>query len=147
MTSKRVSVAVGNRRLLKLADFLEKLPPKRFDYSVVIADDWMGKKDFSCGTTACAIGWAAAMPEFQKLGLRPVVDDNGFHQVKFGKGRHRDSFDSARRFFGLEKPAEFAEHSEADYLFDPFYSGLGDDVSAKRVATHIRKFVKARQSR
>lgn len=57
-------------RLLKLAAFLEQLDPKRFNYRRWVGDDWKGAQDLSCGTTACALGWAATMPEFQELGLR-----------------------------------------------------------------------------
>jgi hypothetical protein len=35
-----VSVAVGNRRLLALADLLAKLPRTRFDYN-----DWVGTQN------------------------------------------------------------------------------------------------------
>ncbi len=57
-------------RLLLLADFLDKLPPERFNYAAWVGHDWKEMEDLSCGTTACALGWAATMPEFRKLGLR-----------------------------------------------------------------------------
>lgn len=58
------------RRLLKLADFLETIPETRFDLRTWVGDSWKGKQDLSCGTTACALGWACTMPEFRKLGVR-----------------------------------------------------------------------------
>ena len=56
-------------RLLRLADFLDALLPGRFDFGKWVGDDWKGAADLSCGTTACGLGWATAMPEFQALGL------------------------------------------------------------------------------
>ena len=46
-------------RLLTLADFLETVPPEQFSMNV-----------WSCNTAACACGWAARIPEFQKAGFR-----------------------------------------------------------------------------
>lgn len=123
-----VSIAVGNKRLLKLAAFLRTVPRRRFDYSTWIGEDWKGAQDLSCGTTACAMGWAATMPEFRRLGLRldegvPSLDGNG------------DGFDAAQELFGLEL-------SESIDLFAP------DDGEAnatpKQVAKKIEQFVKAR---
>jgi hypothetical protein len=65
-----VSAQEGRRLLLLLADFLDKLDPARFDYTDWVGDSWEGKQDLSCGTTACAMGWACTMPEFRALGLR-----------------------------------------------------------------------------
>ena len=58
--------------LLELADFLKELPPERFDYESWVGRDWQGAPDLSCGTTACAAGWATTLPSFQKLGLQLV---------------------------------------------------------------------------
>lgn len=71
-----VDFETGNKRLLKLADFLEKLHAdkkrrKQFDYTNWVNRAlWKGKADLSCGTTACALGWATTIPEFRKAGLR-----------------------------------------------------------------------------
>jgi hypothetical protein len=70
-----ISIEESNRRLLLLADFLEKLPPERFNYGEWVGKDWGGKQDLSCGTTACALGWACTMPEFQALGLKFRSDE------------------------------------------------------------------------
>lgn len=43
--------------LLQLADLLETVEPKRFDYS-----RWF-RNDAKCGTVACALGWACTLPE------------------------------------------------------------------------------------
>lgn len=67
------TVRVGNRRLLVLAAFLRKLPRKRFDYGAWVGEGWRGAQDLSCGTTGCALGWAATMPIFRRLGLHLEV--------------------------------------------------------------------------
>jgi hypothetical protein len=138
---------MNKRRLLRLAAFLEELPPKRFDYSVWVGFDWKGAKDLSCGTTACALGWATTIPSF---GLR--LQDHG--DVIVVRLRHPSSPRPPRRCdidpsiwaamvaFGLSQ-------NEAEYLFLPanlgFWkhsSGLPATSSPKRVAKHIRDFVK-----
>lgn len=76
--------ALAKRRLTKLIVFMEKLPRKaaaHFDMTSWCdhkGDDHehdgkkvLTRKDlFNCGMTACAGGWAATMPYFQRLGLR-----------------------------------------------------------------------------
>lgn len=67
-------IAVGNRRLLKLAAFLEALPKHLFNYCW-FCNSWnvtnlSPEKATACGTTACALGWATAIPSFRKLGLK-----------------------------------------------------------------------------
>ena len=83
------------RRLTKLADYMDSLPPearKHFHMS-----DWFKHDGLhplrgkiltrrhmnDCGTTACALGWAATMPAFQKLGLTynlVGIPWQGFHE-------------------------------------------------------------------
>lgn len=54
--------------LAKLSALLKTVPPERFYYGSWVGDDWAGRQDLSCGTTACALGWATQIPEF-KLSL------------------------------------------------------------------------------
>ena len=57
-------------RLLLLADKLDQLPPGRFDYRRWVANDWDGSSKLeSCGSMACALGWATTIPELQEAGL------------------------------------------------------------------------------
>ena len=132
------------RRLLRLAAFLEKLPRKRFDYGNWVGDDWKGKPDLSCGTTACALGWATAMPEFRRLGLVMVqeLNDEGVSVTGYValKGiRYSNEYDAACEVFGME-------HDDIDRVFMPgdayTCSGLPLSATPKQVARHIRKFVK-----
>lgn len=101
MSRKPVSLAVGNRRLVKLAAFLEKLPRNRFDYSRFIGADWEGGQNLECGTTACALGWAATMPEFRRLGVR--LDTANYAPVIYATGGSIREIDTevAETIFGV----------------------------------------------
>lgn len=143
------SIEEGNRRLLVLADFLDTLPPERFDYNRWVGCDWAGRPDLSCGTTACALGWACAMPEFQALGVKmvkseeetyvltPFFEINGVKQ-SYGYGPDNTS----QYLFGLS----YRDH---EYLFtpaEPDEDGNGGEYEAvpQHVANKIRTFVSGR---
>lgn len=158
--------AVTVRRLLVLARFLEKLPPKRFDFEHWVGHGWKGAQDLSCGTTACALGWAATMPYFRRLGLRltgikarevgELGQDvetyvrsgivNPTLGVQGGDYNVYDaSLEAAMVTFGLQ-------HHEAHFVFCPnqgywdkkggqSYESPRGNATAKEVAAHIRRFV------
>lgn len=120
---------VHAKRLLKLADFLEKLPRKRFDYATWVGDTWDGTplQSESCGTTACALGWAATMPLFRRLGasLKKYTDyEGGFVCFKGRSRMHCFLFTGGAGKYG-ETP-------------------MPDSVTPKQAAKHIRNFVAAR---
>ena len=160
-------------RLIHLANFLERLPPEKFDFGHwVDTTTYEGKEDFSCGTTGCALGWATTLPMFRALGLRlrevprrisrqfvpALVDD----VLDPEEGASFDAVGNATNFiFGLTR-------GETEWLFMPTGDErddenetepedlLGDDdvgddgrlsrrASSKRVAQHIREFIEARQ--
>ena len=159
MTTK-AQIKKGNERLLELAEFLEALPPKRFDYNEWAGTDWKGAQDLSCGTTACALGWATAIPKFRKLGLvlmRYTVEGLPF---PLDKVTDETGTDAAKRIFALTR-------QEAEYLFVPIETNSRDwmgwrndyatelpkaappkgNASAKTVAKHIRRFVADRDGK
>lgn len=93
-------------RCLTLANFLDELPMEKWNFDTWVGGQWQGNPDLSCGTTACAFGWAATIPEFQALGLRlqpsnsgvggfPTVDDDLFQSSHYAPPR------AARVIFGL----------------------------------------------
>ena len=136
---------IYRERLLKLADFLDKLPEQRFDYSRWVGASWQGDQSLSCGTTACALGWACTMPEFQELGLRLVKEPGHLAYPARGgdEGGVTSTDRAAEHVFGLTG-------SETTFLFRPAAADLcpeewgeapGDTASAKEVAEHIRRFV------
>lgn len=122
----------SNRRLLKLADFLEKLPRKRFDYGTWVGEDWAGKQDLSCGTTACAVGWACTIPAFRRAGLKLAKTSFETGTPTFGEVT---SFKAAAEFFELNM-------RDVDHLFNPIASHIDEfNATPKYVAKKIRKFV------
>jgi hypothetical protein len=70
-------------------------------------DDLNEKKPISCGTTACAFGFACFLPAFKKLGLKY---DRKAKEPVF-KGQY--GFDAAKKFFDLEL-------SQVMWLFSPY---------------------------
>lgn len=130
--------AIGKRRLLKLAEFLEtaKIPRKRFDMSTwaeaqgdsCVADVQL--KD--CGTAACACGWATTIPSFRKAGFRLVYDPDSpdLPDLQFGEDKE---FAAVEAFFNLEE-------CDATSLFraEAYEEGR---ATPKRVAKRIRSFV------
>lgn len=142
---------VYKRRLLRLAELLEKLPPHRFDFGHWAGTDWEGAANLSCGTTACALGWATSIPAFRRLGLH-LYDRGGRPWVGIGDDTKETSPQHAGWVvFGLDE-------TEFNFLFVPWgdqaYSEEGDDIrrrfkrpspdrssTAKEVAKNIRWFV------
>lgn len=132
---------VGKRRLLKLADFLEKLPPQKFnlnnwcvkDYKLSNTNEWdsiiviRGK----CGSTACALGYCPVV--FPKSGFKL---SNDLHWTPEYCGLEGTA--AAEQFFDLLE-------SESVSLFMP-ESYREDHKGPKSVAKKIRALVKRYES-
>lgn len=130
-------MAVTRSRLTKLAELLEKLPRKRFNYGHWVGDDWKGKPDLSCGTTACALGWATTIPAFRRLGLH--LSGSAVRLRPY----YLEGVLAAQKVFLLS-------YDEASYLFHPDMMLSADlcmppapssDTTPKQVARHIRRFL------
>lgn len=137
------------KRLLALAKFLMGVPDTQFDLETWRKNDDYLNDDYtivgdrtrgyqitsypSCRTTMCAVGWGCAMPEFQKLGLRMMVNVDEFTSF-YPKFKDFTGFDAVSEFFDISERA-------AKYLFDIESYDYGEPTSAKYVATRIRKFV------
>ena len=99
-----MSSDAGIQRLLMLADFLETVPEKKFDINVWRRDknSWDisdGNLITECGTVACAVGWACALPEFQKMGL--WYDLYPIYQIP-GTEMKYEAWDAIQQFFDLD---------------------------------------------
>lgn len=128
-------------RLLRLADLVEE-HEDRFDWSMWVGDDWEGKADLSCGTTACAMGWATTVPSLRREGLH--LDKQGFPMMR--NGEH------PRVLFGLT-------HEEYKAIFQGFTPVMADvpfyldpsrpmqKVTAKEWAKACRDFVAEKSRR
>jgi hypothetical protein len=126
---------MNKRRLLKLADFLETVPRKRFDFTSWVGENWKGDRELSCGTTACALGWATTMPLFRGLGLRLAKSRWGPYVTLGNMRKDKSSMIAAERVFDIS-------YGDAEYLFVPGFSKLGHSATPKMVARQIRQFVK-----
>lgn len=104
--------ATGKRRLLKLADFLEKLPPRKFAMRTWATAAKEGRP--SCGTAACALGWATAIPAFYKAGLYlHPTPERLFHQYEPRIGRRRQ-ISAGAFFFKLSRKQALELFAPAD---------------------------------
>lgn len=131
-----MNLVTSNRRLLKLASFLRELPRNRFNYSRWVDANWQGKADLSCGTSACALGWATTMPTFRRLGLRlKQYSGGGYVLMKKGDGETIGSIPAASEVFGIT-------WDQATHLFIP---AEGEErATPKQVAKKIERFVAGR---
>ncbi len=130
--------ATGKRRLLKLADFLAKLPrssAKAFDMSTLSEVPKDGRP--ACGTSACALGWATAVPSFRKAGLH-LTRGGG---VRLKGTRTKWYIEVAMGFFDLE-------YNEARHLFSMREKpSESEGATARRAAVkRIRDLVKEKEN-
>lgn len=160
--AKIVQSREQRRRLIRLAMLLENLPPGRFDYGKWVDNEvWQGNPDLSCGTSACAIGWATTMPEVRACGVRLLsnqvkhLSGGGlYRQVWVGmvdgyypKDEYGEAYGNSYAYRDAAEAAFGLTPEQADWLFIPGVEG--DDfnrptahASAKDVAIHIRRCVK-----
>jgi len=153
-----MSESIYKQRLLKLADHLENnIEPERFNFSSWVGKDWKGLPDLSCGTTACAFGFATTIPEFQQLGLclfrnqfgdgwvglRQDIDNKS---IPLGNMTER----AANEIFGLDSkefvllfiPHDDLDDDDLDDQEDNFnMTSPRRSSTAKEVAQHIKNFV------
>lgn len=128
-------------RLTRLRNFLrDNVKDERFNLATWAGNDkieWGGLRDLSCGTTACAMGWATTIPEFQALGLKlvrqPDTISGEFYPptIEFEGETH---FHAAARFCGISD-------SEAEYLFNPSSYGDEDQTTKDEVVERITDFI------
>ena len=134
------------KRLHKLADFLDTVPKKNFDFDCIVRDvDGMPRKDFNCNTTACAMGYTPLL--FPKLVKWTVCEWSGSVTGVMPEGGNPCAHswaDAAMELFGIEM-------HETKALFSPEHnscrrtiglSELPEDPTPKQVARNLRQFIK-----
>lgn len=119
---RTVTPELRRKRLLRLATYLVNLPPQvKFDMTSwgEHAKAHEPVKDNYCGTSACALGHAGMIPEFNRAGLRlewhkrTREEQQAYKQPKwfaiptFGDATEKEA---GRLFFGLSD-------QESDHLF------------------------------
>lgn len=118
-------------KLLKLADFLEVVPIKKFEMKEFRTGAYCDKDN--CFTTACACGWATVC--FPRSGLKPcdyrnIVYTNKAKETFYG-------WYAVEQFFGLNEQQAYHLFREESY---PEFQNKRK-VTPKMVAKRIRKFV------
>jgi hypothetical protein len=151
-------------RLLALADHLDTLPPKRFNFRSWVAASWDGRPLAECGAPACALGHATALWG-KECGVEIRSISNAFVPAPIGSDLryHAAYVRASELLFDLSEGA-------TEYLFTPcdqddpdcrgdHYNEDGSEctacadtgrplakASAHEVAEHIRRFVKEHTS-
>ena len=157
--------AYQRKRLEKLADFLETIPPEKFDMQVWMKVSFTALSNLHksevyddlvlepvdanvCGTAGCALGWATTIPSFRKAGLRLFnkVKKDGNTLTSWGctvrlvdpkTGQFiATTYEAAAIFFGLTD-------DEATDLFCFWHYGRGS--TPKSVARKIRNLLRKKQ--
>ena len=120
---------VTKRRLLKLAAFLDTLPPEKWDFLHIITRKNPSR---TCGTVCCAIGWTPVVfPRLIKWKDLFVRSKRAYEIVK----------EQSQRLFGLST-------EQINLLFIPRVSWNSESnqlpisATSTDVANHIRKFCK-----
>lgn len=146
-----------NKELLELVcKKLDSLPEHRFDYGLWVGPNWGGAQDLSCGTTACALGWAATIPELQKAGLCLRLSKTDGAERQFGYvglvgQRQALSYETNGASVVAAESVFELDEDEVKYLFMPCNAPHDDDgdscerphdgATPKEVAAHIRAFI------
>jgi hypothetical protein len=130
-------VAMNKKRLLKLADYLETVPRKRFNMDHWASAKFCGKPkepEHECGTSACALGWACTIPSFKRAGLKFIECGSNFwtHIDLVPDFEGSTGYGAAASLFGIR-------YSQAEWLFSPESPAR----TPKQVAKRIRKFVES----
>lgn len=141
----RTITKVGARRLRKLCDYMESLPKsanKHFSMWGFYEHDGEGHHHaipavprvedlHSCGTTACALGWAMTVPSLRKAGLELDIcppyweGDTPSYEVLNGE-----------EVFGLDNYG----------AWDALFGGDRKDRTPKAWAKRVRKLLKKWES-
>lgn len=124
----------GSKRLLRLADFIAKLPSKR-QFSMAVLADHVEDGAPACGGAACALGWGASIPSFRRAGYR-LTRDLGL----FVKGVRSTRYDDrAAYFFGID-PVEAVDVFGWDQTHTAGFNARRDVV--KRIRNLVKRKLK-----
>lgn len=144
MKFTKQQMRTGNNRLMALVDKLRYgVPEEQFNYRQWVGKDWQGKSDLSCGTKACALGWATTIPSLRKCGLRlQLGQTNSWGEKTWGTVVNikdtsvDDPFEIAEKIFALT-------YEQSEHLFAPSLDSDVDEsnFTARQVADKIEMFV------
>lgn len=112
---------VAQERLLRVVRLLQSMEDRKFNLST-----WHSKT--SCGTTYCAMGFAASTAWFKERGL--ALDSYGRIMFTRPDGHHCYGFDAVKECIGITE-------SQAEYLF----SSHSHYSTREQVIDRVCKFV------
>jgi hypothetical protein len=136
-------------RLQTLASFLRGVPKEHFNLetwrydnaenSVCVNDEQL-TSSLSCGTTACAVGWACSIPEFQEQGLAYRGNTPSYLSVATPNGgppvfNFYESWEAVMEFFGIDY--YMAEHLFLGESYESCEAATADEV-ADRIEALIK---------
>ena len=126
--------AFHKNRLLKLADFLDNLPRKQFNFGDVV-EKFDEKKN--CGTICCAVGWCPTVFPRQWN----WITEYGDFYVRTKGSKTGDWTKDAEEFFGIgyaDVTNLFFPNSEIPWARN---TRLRNNATPKQVAKSIRQFL------
>jgi len=132
---------MNKERLLRLADFLEKKVAEEKFYM----GTWATKEDINtCGTSACAMGWATKIPEFAAEGLHLGKSDHplGGGPIITPRYAGRAGFAAASTFFDISDRAALWLFSDYEKDVDDGHRIEREEDTPYNAANRIREFVK-----
>ncbi len=135
-------MAINYKRLLKLADFLDKLPRSHFDFNTILEKVEPSRKN-KCGTVGCAIGWCPTV--FPRV--CEVVSNPGEQMEVAPIGREPDFWSNYGTHAAAGSHIFGITEGEAYGLFTPSEDSpangkrLRGDATPKQVARRIRTYV------
>lgn len=126
---------MNTERLKHLITILAAVPPEK-----LVMEVWSSPHHW-CGAAACAFGWAAQDPVFNKQGLTLVKPANSWAMPTYYSKQviHAEGFGAAVWFFGIS-------YDQAYHLFDPdlYVDDVGDnieDITPAMVIARINKLL------
>lgn len=128
---------MDRERVTTLRNYLrDTVVDDRFSLTTWVGSDnvpWQGKSDLSCGTSACAMGWAATIPSFQALGLSLMAmpGNRQYGQIVYKNTVH---FQAAAKFMDLG--AEDALHFFSSESYPD-----GDETTRLQVVARISELL------
>ncbi len=146
-------MAINFKRLLKLADFLDKLPRSHFNFREIILEV-PKTKEVACGTVGCAIGWCPTVfprlcKAFKPRGIMLYKDQSIVRAIghsiavpkRFFGGIYGTHAVAAYHLFGI--PPNDAQSLFTPNMMSPADDGiLSAEATPKQVAKRIRTYVK-----
>lgn len=137
-----------DKRLLKLINFLDELPPEKFNFSREVTKAHTNHKQ--CATVGCAIGWTPLLfPRLVKWNFRPNWTDEtyqsdedfvGFWLKSVGPTYYREV---AEELFGIPKNSSFGSSiffPGEQRCVDTDLPNCSRDATPQEVATMLRKY-------